>query len=152
MSLIDVMHLGRDRVILKDLRFPAVPAGEEAAVVRFQAVKELTDAAEDVVIDYVGVSPPGASEQQVLALIARRELIVTYQAMCQAAGLKLAALTPRPFGVAASVRKATAATPPDDPEGATAAEGRRMIQAAAADLAAVVAGLHRHLPRIEVTT
>jgi creatinine amidohydrolase len=39
-----------------------------------------------------------------------------------------------------------------DPEGATAAEGRRMIQAAAADLAAVVAGLHRHRPRIEVTT
>ncbi len=39
-----------------------------------------------------------------------------------------------------------------DPDGATAAEGHHLIQVAAADLAAVVAGLHRHHPRIEVTT
>jgi hypothetical protein len=113
--------LGRDRVILKDLRFPAVPAAEEAGVVRFQAVKELSDSPDDVVIDYVGVAPPGASEQQVLALIVRKELVGAYQKMCQTAGLKLAALTPRPFGVAASVWKATAgAASPEEADGAAA--------------------------------
>ena len=98
--------VGRDRVIVKDLRFPVVPAAEEPAVVRFQAAKELSDAADDVVIDYVTHGLPGASEQQALALIARREIVGAYQKLCAAAGLKLAALTPRPFGAAAALRKA----------------------------------------------
>src|SRR5205807_10552460 len=42
--------VGRDRVILKELRHPSVPASEEAALVRFQASKELTDGAESMVI------------------------------------------------------------------------------------------------------
>ncbi len=100
--------VGRDRVILKDVRFPAVGTGEEAGVVRFQVFKELTDAPEDVVIDYVTVSAPGAAEQQALAVIVRREILTTYQNLCQSAGLKLAALTPRSFGVAASLRKSVA--------------------------------------------
>jgi hypothetical protein len=100
--------IGRDRVILKDLRFPAVAAAEEPAVVRFQAVKELSDAPEDVVIDYVGVAAPGATEQHAVTLIVRREIVAAYQKICQSAGLKLAALTPRPFATAAAVRKAVA--------------------------------------------
>ena len=83
-------------MILKDLRFPAVGAGEEAGVVRFQVFKELTDAPEDVVIDYVTVSAPGAAEQQALGVVIRREILATYQQLCQGAGLKLAALTLRP--------------------------------------------------------
>ena len=87
-----------------------MPAAEEAAVVRFQAVKELSDNPDEVVIDYVAVAgAPGASEQQVLALIARREILGTYQKLCQAAGLKLAALTPRAFGFAAGVQQAATA-------------------------------------------
>jgi hypothetical protein len=113
--------VGRDRVIFKDLRFPAVAVGEEAGVVRFQAVKELTDAPEEVVIDYDMVSAPGAAEQQALAVVVRREIFATYQKLCQAAGLKLAALTPRSFGVAASLRKAIAGKPAsEDAVGAVA--------------------------------
>lgn len=112
--------VGRDRVILKDLRFPAVPIAEEAGVVRFQAVKELTDSPDDVVIDYVTAGAPAGSEQQAQALIVRREILNTYQKICHAAGLKLAALTPRPFGVAAGLRKATAGAAADDADAADA--------------------------------
>jgi Tfp pilus assembly PilM family ATPase len=112
--------LGRDRLILKEVRYPAVPEAEEAAVVRFQAVKELTDAADEVVLDYVAAGPAnGGGERRALVLVARKELVHAYKTLCQAAGLTLAALTPRPFGLAACLRRAAAADPPEE-EGAVA--------------------------------
>jgi Tfp pilus assembly PilM family ATPase len=117
--------LGRDRVILKDIRHPPVPEEEEAGVIRFQAVKELTDAPNEVVIDYVpaGLSGNGL-ERHALVLIARKELVGAYQTLCQAAGLKLAALTPRQFGLAACYRKVAGTTPltprPEPADGAVA--------------------------------
>jgi hypothetical protein len=115
--------VGRDRVILKDLRFPAVPDAEEPAVVRFQAVKELTDPADEVVIDYARVGDV-SGERRALALIARRELVNAYQTLARAAGLKLVALTPRPFGVAACLEAligASALTPSPEPLDGTVA-------------------------------
>jgi Tfp pilus assembly PilM family ATPase len=98
--------LGRDSVIVKDIRFPAVPESEEPAVVRFQVVKELTDTPEDAVIDYVPATENGSSgERRALALIARRDRVAAYQAICKAAGLKLAGIAPRAFGLAACVQR-----------------------------------------------
>jgi Tfp pilus assembly PilM family ATPase len=98
--------LGRDRVIVKDIRFPPVPPEEEPALVRFQVVKELTDVPESAVIDYTLASKPGAAgERRALALIVRRELLDAYQAICRVAGLKLAALTPRSFGIVACLKQ-----------------------------------------------
>jgi len=80
---------------------PAVSEVEEAGLIRFQAVKELTDAPGEVVIDYVAGTGPVGVERRSLAVAVRKELLQAYQVMCDAAGLKLAALTPRPFALAA---------------------------------------------------
>ena len=113
--------IGRDRVILKEVRYPDVPAHEEPAVVRFQAVKELTDAADDVVIDYTPLGSLPSGEKRAQVLIVRRELLTTYQTLCQAAGLRLAGLAPRPFGSAAGLKALLAGTTLTPPEPADAA-------------------------------
>ncbi len=111
--------VGRDRVIQKDLRFPAVPLHEEPALVRFQAMKELSEAPEDVVIDFTSARDGlDKGETRALVLILRRDVLEAYQKICAAAGLKLAGLTPRPLGVSACLRRVigtTALTPAPEP-------------------------------------
>ena len=120
-----LVSISRDRLILKEVSHPAVPPAEEPAIVRFQAVKELTDAAEDVVIDYTSAGEPAPTgERRSLAVIARRELVNTYQTLCKAAGLKLLAMAPRPYGSLACLPQVigtTGLTPPPDPPDATVA-------------------------------
>jgi hypothetical protein len=97
--------IGRDRVVVKEVRYPVVQPSEEPAVVRFQVVKELSDRADEVVIDYVPL--PGGdpkAEKRALAFIVRSEILDAYRTLCKAAGLKLHALTPRPFGIISSLR------------------------------------------------
>lgn len=116
--------IGRDRVILKDLRIPTVPLHEEPAIVRFQAVKELTDSPDEVIIDYTTSAIAGSIEKRALALIMRRELLGAYQVLCKAAGLKLAGLAPRAFGIAACLSRmvgSTMLTPPPEPADAPVA-------------------------------
>jgi len=96
--------VGRDRVILKEVRYPAVKPSEEPALVRFQAAKELTEPMDEVVLDYASTgSAVAGGEQRALALIVRRELLNAYQTLCQSAGLKLVALVPRPFALLACI-------------------------------------------------
>jgi Tfp pilus assembly PilM family ATPase len=114
--------LGRDRLIVKEIRYPRVPDAEEAAVVRFQTVKELTDPPEDVVIDYMPTSSPPEGEQRAMALVIRKEVLQTYRTLCEAAGLKLVAITPRLVGTAACLHHVMGTTPatpaPEPPDGA----------------------------------
>ncbi|MFO0930338.1 MAG: hypothetical protein U0736_25475 [Gemmataceae bacterium] len=102
--------LGRNRFIVKEIRFPAVPEPEEPAIVRFQTIKELTEAPEDVVIDYLVIGNGSATERKAAALVIRKEVLLAYRTLCEAAGLKLAALTPRVIGIATRVKAARATT------------------------------------------
>jgi len=116
--------VGRDRVILKEVRYPDVPAHEEPAIVRFQAVKELSDAADDVVLDYAPLGTTSTGDMLAQVLVVRSELFNSYQTICQAAGLKLAGVTPRPYGMAACLRRLIGSSvlmpPPEPPDSAVA--------------------------------
>lgn len=103
-----LVSVGRDRIILKELKYPPVAPIEEPALVRFQAMKEMSESPEDVVLDY---APLGESngERRSMAVVVRKDIFNAIQAMCQAAGLKLAGVTPRPYAVAAGMARAFAA-------------------------------------------
>lgn len=112
-----LISVGRGRVILKELRYPAVPATEEPALVRFQAMKELSDATDEVVLDYAPLSNGATDgERRSMAVVIRKELFAAIQQMCAAANLKLLAATPRPYAIAAGLARAFAsgAVPPPE--------------------------------------
>ena len=104
-----IVGIGRDRILLKELRFPPIAAHEEPALVRFQTAKELTESIEQYAVDYTHLQPESGStetERQIITVAARRDLVTMIQTLCQAAGLKLHAITPRLFGVASMLAQA----------------------------------------------
>jgi hypothetical protein len=107
-----LVAIGRERVILKEVRYPAVPAHEEPGVVRFQAVKELTDPADEVIIDYqAGDAPEPSGERKALAVAVRKDVLAAYRTLATAAGLKLVGAAPRAFGVIACLQRTANPTP-----------------------------------------
>jgi hypothetical protein len=117
-----LVAVGRDRVILKELKYPPVPPVEEPALVRFQAMKELSESPEEIVLDYAPLGE-AAGERRSMAVALRKEHLGAIQALCQAAGLKLAGVTPRPYANAAGLNRALAAgaaEAPEDPSEAAA--------------------------------
>lgn len=112
-----LISVGRGRVILKELRYPAVPASEEPALVKFQAMKELSDSPDDVVLDYAPLANGAAeSQRRSMAVVIRKDLFVAIQQMCAAANLRLVAVTPRPYAVASGLMHAFAAGAVPGPE------------------------------------
>ena len=81
-----VAVVGRDRVILKDIKIPKVAPGEEPALVRFQATNDQTEAADTVILDYFTLDRPDP-DGQVRAVTAsiRKDLLASYKSLCQAA-------------------------------------------------------------------
>jgi Tfp pilus assembly PilM family ATPase len=124
-----IFCVGRDRTILRELRYPPVPAHEEPAVVRFQITKELHDSPDDVVIDYLPLPEAngnghGEGERRALTVILRKELLQAYRTLCKSAGLRLAGVTPRALGTAACLRGLmgrSPLTPPPEPADAPVA-------------------------------
>ncbi len=103
-----LVSVGRERVVLKEVKYPAsVAAAEEPALVRFQVAKELSETGDNVVIDYFTLPSLDADGQRrALAFAIRKDVLAPLRTLCQSAGLKLAGVTPRPFGIAASLMRA----------------------------------------------
>jgi hypothetical protein len=137
-----LVAVGRDRVILKELKYPAVGPAEEPALVRFQASKELTESPDDVVLDYAPLGEQAAAggkktaarrwkdaageapERRSMAVALKKDVFHAVRVMVEAAGLKLAAVTPRPYAIAAGLARGFAAgtvPPPPQPDDAVAA-------------------------------
>ncbi len=114
-----LLCFGRDRVIIKEVKYPPVAPGEEAAVDRFQALKDLADSGGDVVMDYFPAPAiPGEVQRRATVVFVRKELYAAAERFCESAGLRLAAVTARPFASLAAVRRAIAAgalPAPEDP-------------------------------------
>jgi hypothetical protein len=102
-----LVSLGRERIVLKEIKFPPVPDSEEANIVRFQVSRDLSEAPENVVIDYFPIPYADATaERKALTVVVRREIIQAYEKFCTAAGLKLMGITPRPFASVAGIQRA----------------------------------------------
>jgi len=59
-----IVCLGRDRVVVKEVRYPQVASDVEAAVVRNQILKELTESPDDVLMDYFPLKEPGRNGER----------------------------------------------------------------------------------------
>jgi hypothetical protein len=115
-----LISVGRERVVLKEIKYPAsVTPADEPALIRFQVAKELAESGESVVIDYFALPTPDPDGQRrALAFAVRKDVLNAAKAAATAAGLWIAAVTPRPFGIAASLMRAIkdgAVTPPESP-------------------------------------
>ena len=105
-----IVGLGRDRIFVKELRVPPIEPHEEAALVRFQTGKELAESVDSYAVDYVRMNE-GPGERQIMTVAARRDMVAMVQTLCQAAGLKLHALTPRLFGIGYALAQAVQPDP-----------------------------------------
>lgn len=110
--------VGRDRIILKDIKHPPVPPADEPGVVRFQALKEIGDGADDVLIDYLPApeTTSGGEKRATVAFI-KKDAFNAIRKMCDTAGLKIAAVMPRPFAAVAVLNRVSSNgdVPPPDP-------------------------------------
>ncbi|MGL6076995.1 MAG: hypothetical protein ACRC8S_22800 [Fimbriiglobus sp.] len=91
--------LGRDRVIIKEVKYPACAPVDEPLIVRGQATKELVDAIDDVVMDYIPMPDASDGMKQAQVVFVRKDLLLAVRTMCETAGLKIAGITPRPFAL-----------------------------------------------------
>jgi Tfp pilus assembly PilM family ATPase len=107
-----IVGLGRDRVVVKEVRYPQVTPDVEAAVVRNQIIKDVTESPDDVFLDYYPLAEPTkVGERRALSLVVRKDVVQALQTVAKTAGLKLLAVTARPFGIAACYKRLAGSTP-----------------------------------------
>lgn len=94
-----VVLVGRDKLFLKEVKYPIVPLVDEPNVVRFQALKDLADNPDDHAIDYLPLGSTSDGGKKANVVFVKKEILNQAKLLCEAAGLKLFALTPKQFAV-----------------------------------------------------
>src|SRR5262249_19216162 len=115
--------VGRERVIVKELKIPNVPPHEQPGLVRFQAMKEVSESGEDAVLDFIPVGETAQGELRVVVVSIKKDVLNAFRTLAEAAGLTLAAVTPRPFATYAGLQQAITSgqvQAPDPPDAAVA--------------------------------
>jgi hypothetical protein len=104
-----LVGIGRDKVILKEVKHPPAPPEAEPSLVRFQALKEIGENPDEIVLDYAPLSDAGAdasADRRAVVVVVKKDFYETVKMFVESAGYKLAAVTPRPFAVAAGLSEA----------------------------------------------
>lgn len=93
-----VVGIPREHVILNTLKLPAIPVDELPGVVDIQIAKELPFPISDAVVDFaVAPQDAGGIGIEVLVAAIRTEVVEQYQAVCEAAGLRVDRIGLRPY-------------------------------------------------------
>ncbi|MGL4421407.1 MAG: hypothetical protein ACRCZF_12125, partial [Gemmataceae bacterium] len=150
-----LMVLGRERTILKEVRFPITPPADEPAIVKFQAIKELSEAPEEMIFDYTPMPvAPGQTDRSALVVFIKRELMTATRTFAETAGLKLAGVAPRSFAAAMATGRAIASGAAPAPESANGPAAILTLTDRAGEFTVVQAGqvrFARSLPAMAMT-
>jgi hypothetical protein len=136
--------VGRDRIVFKEIKHPPSPPQDEPSVVRFQAMKEFTESPDDGVLDYVPLGAEPSGERRSLVSFINRDVYAAIQTVCDTAGLKLAAVTPRPFAIASAAARAVTTGAIPVPDAVDAAIGVLTLNETSGEFAVVKNGAIRY--------
>lgn len=92
-----LVSLGRGSSELRVINVPVVPDSELPDIVRFQAMRQFSNSAEDAPIDFLPLTESG-DDKKVLAATVPAEVIENLKKGCQAAGLNLKGVKLRATG------------------------------------------------------
>ena len=84
-----LVSIGRDKIILKELKYPPVDAAQESSMTSFQALKEITESPDEIVLDYAPITDAAAdpaAERRAMAVVVRKEVFDAVAEMVEAAG------------------------------------------------------------------
>ena len=105
-----IVAVRRGEVELRPLKLPPVPPEELPEIVRFQALREFSELAEDWPIDFYPVDDASTEETTVLAAAISPTRLAEFQRITEQAELKLRCLVLRPCAAAVLLPHASATT------------------------------------------
>ncbi len=123
-----LIALGRDRLILKEVKIPNVGMEDEPNLVRFQATKEFTEPLDTLVIDYYTLDRiENDGQKRAIVVAVKKDYLKSLEDLAKAARMRLVLALPRSIALYALTQKAIRTgevSPPDEKRGSIAIYSR----------------------------